>query len=252
MIGVGRATRLLGYLTKADKTYASTIRLGVSTNTDDADGEVISAAECSALDDASIEATFASLRGQIDQVPSAVSAVKVDGRRAYKRVRSGEDVHLPSRRITIHELQIEDICRGDGVPEGAIDVDVIVRCSAGTYIRAIARDAGQSLGVGGHVRTLRRTASGSFEIDSAHPLSQVEQAGSTCREWLITMREAAMMALPTVHVDATAAGEIAHGRVIDWPGPSDTTDPVALVDSERLLAIAQRSGTRSRYLAVLA
>lgn len=252
VIGVGKATRLLGYLTKADKTYVSTIRLGVSTRTDDADGEVINTTGCEGLDDAAILAAFARQKGEIDQVPSAVSAVKIDGRRSYDRVRSGEEVQLPARRVFIHELEVEGIHRGDGVPADTVDVDVRVRCSAGTYIRAIARDAGQDLGVGGHVRTLRRVASGAFEIDSAHPLTEVVEAGDASREWLMTMREAAKRALPTVVVDATAAGEIAHGRVIDWPGLPDAIGPVALLDDERLLAIAERSGTRSRYLAVLA
>lgn len=252
VIGVGRATRLLGYLTKADKTYESTIRLGVATHTDDADGEVTSTAGCEHLDDAAIHEAFGTQRGVIEQIPSAVSAVKIDGRRSYDRVRAGEQVSIPARRVVIEELQVEDIRRGGVLPDGAVDVDIRVRCSAGTYIRAIARDVGGILGVGGHVRVLRRVASGAFDIDTAHPLQEVVEAGDGAREWLMSLRDAAGRALPMVVVDAQAAGEIAHGRVITWPGEADADGPHALVDDAQLLAIAERAGNRTRYLAVFA
>lgn len=252
VIGVGRATRLLGYLTKADKTYLSRVRLGSSTVTDDAEGEIISTSSCLHLQDAAIDAAFARQRGTIEQVPSAVSAVKIDGRRSYDRIRSGEQVQIPPRQVVIHELAVEGIHRGPDLAPDAIDVDIRVRCSAGTYIRAIARDVGSHLGVGGHVRTLRRVSSGSFEVDSGHALTAVVEAGPAARDWLVPMREAAMQAMEFIVVDGKDATEIVHGRVIDWPGAPSDSGPFALVDDRRLLAIAECVRGKARYLAVLA
>ena len=168
VVGVGRATRLLGYLAANDKEYAATIRLGVSTTTDDAEGEVLEQREASGVDEATLAANIRALTGTIEQVPAAVSAVKVGGVRAYKRVRDGEAVELAPRRVTVFEFAIVGR-RGD-------DVDVRVTCSTGTYVRALARDLGRSLGVGAHLTALRRTRSGAFGLDRARDLDALGES----------------------------------------------------------------------------
>src|SRR6185436_14767193 len=167
IIGVNRATRLLTYVIGATKSYAATIRLGQSTITDDAEGDLTASASVDAVTDEAIHAGLAAQRGEIDQVPSAVSAIKVDGKRAYKRVREGEAVELPPRRVTISRLEVLDIRRAVPGADDVIDVDIEVDCSSGTYIRAIARDLGSALAVGGHLTALRRTAVGRMTLAEA-------------------------------------------------------------------------------------
>ena len=183
IIGVGPTTRLLGIIGGHDKEYTATIRLGASTTTDDREGDVLAQAttqDIQHVTDAAIAETVSHFTGALEQRPSAVSAVKVDGKRAYQRVRDGEEVDLPARAVTVEEFTILDIRRDDGGDDGvagaaddgatdgaagfsAIDVDVRVRCSAGTYIRSLARDIGEELGVGGHLTVLRRTRSGTVD-----------------------------------------------------------------------------------------
>src|SRR5688500_2680961 len=172
VLGVGAATRLLGHVGGHDKTYEATIRLGQSTVTDDREGEVVSAASTADLADDAVRAALAAQTGPLQQVPSSVSAVKVDGRRSYDRVRAGEAGELAPRAVTVHRLDVHRISRPE--PD-VVDVDVTVACTAGTYIRAIARDAGAALGVGGHLTALRRTVSGPFSVDRA---ASVEEAGA--------------------------------------------------------------------------
>ena len=172
VIGVGRATRLLTYVIGAGKSYTATIRLGQATVTDDAEGDVLASTPAGELTDAAVRAAFVPLTGEIDQVPSAVSAIKINGERAYKRVRDGESVELPARRVTVSRLDVLAIRRD--TPD-VVDVDVDVDCSSGTYIRALARDAGRSLGVGGHLTALRRTAVGSFTLAESATLATLEQ-----------------------------------------------------------------------------
>src|SRR6185312_13585397 len=175
VVGVERATRLLTYLVGADKEYLATIRLGVATVTDDAQGAVLSRADASCLDVASIEAGVAALTGEILQVPSAVSAVKVDGRRAYARVRSGEAVELPARPVTVRTFEVLARRRVEdqGVP--VVDLDVRVVCSSGTYIRALARDLGAGLGIGGSLTALRRTRVGPYGLEQARTLEELAE-----------------------------------------------------------------------------
>jgi tRNA pseudouridine55 synthase len=168
VVGVGRATRLLGFLAASDKEYDATIRLGAITTTDDAEGEVIDERDASGVDDESIATAVHALTGDIDQVPAAVSAIKVGGVRAYQRVRQGEAVDLASRRVTVSAFDVL-ARRGD-------DVDVHVACSTGTYVRALARDVGTALGVGAHLSALRRTRSGSFGLDRARDLAALAEA----------------------------------------------------------------------------
>jgi tRNA pseudouridine55 synthase len=168
VLGVDRATRLLGHLVLTEKRYDATLRLGASTTTDDAEGEVTATADpasVAAVTEERVREVLAGLVGEIEQVPTAVSAIKVDGKRAYARVRDGEQVELRARPVTIHELTVHAV----ELP----DVRISVRCSSGTYIRAIARDTGAALGVGGHLTALRRTAVGSFGLDAARTLDQL-------------------------------------------------------------------------------
>ncbi|MCT3016213.1 tRNA pseudouridine(55) synthase TruB, partial [Propionibacterium freudenreichii] len=163
IVGVNRATRLLGHLAMHDKRYLATIRLGASTTTDDAEGEVVAQTDASGVEDEQVNAGIAGLTGQIDQVPSSVSAIKVNGQRAYALVRKGQDVTLAARRVTVSDFTVLATRR-----EGPfIDLDVTVECTSGTYVRALARDLGAGLGVGGHLTALRRTRIGRYLIDDA-------------------------------------------------------------------------------------
>jgi tRNA pseudouridine55 synthase len=206
VLGLNRATRLLGHLMLTEKAYDATIRLGVTTTTDDAEGEVLATAPTDGLDEATIRDTLAGFVGEIDQVPTAVSAIKVDGRRAYQRVREGETVELKPRRVTVHELSVHDV-------SGA-DVRISVRCSSGTYIRAIARDAGAALGVGGHLTALRRTAVGAFGLDRAHTLDELTDEFA-----MVPIAEAAREAFEAVDLDETQARDVRFGRPLDLALP---------------------------------
>lgn len=250
VVGAGRATRLLGYLTRSDKAYSAVIRLGVSTITDDAEGEIVRTSSCRGVGEADVRAALAAQVGTIEQRPSAVSAVKVDGKRAYDRVRAGEEVDLPARIVTIHEVVITGIRRS--ADDESIDVDIEVTCSAGTYIRAIARDAGESLGVGGHVVSLRRTASGDFSINEAVALSDIVEQPHLARESLMTLHDAATRSMSTLDLGGGEAQAVRHGRVIPWPASDSppAAEPVALTHQGELLAIAEAKNGRTRYLAV--
>lgn len=164
VLGVGAGTRLLTYAVGLDKTYRATIRLGAATITDDADGEQVGEqADTSAVTGQQIHDAISPLTGSIMQVPSAVSAIRVDGKRSYARVRGGEEVQLAARPVTVSRFEVLDVRRTDGF----IDVDAVIDCSSGTYIRALARDLGVSLGVGGHLTALRRTHVGEWCVDGA-------------------------------------------------------------------------------------
>jgi tRNA pseudouridine55 synthase len=206
VLGVNRATRLLGHLTLTEKAYDATIRLGASTTTDDAEGELVSTAPTDDLDEGRIRSALAGFVGDIEQVPTAVSAIKVDGRRAYRRVREGEDVELAARPVTIHELEVHRVRpAGEG-----IEVDISVRCSSGTYIRAIARDLGAELGVGGHLGALRRTAVGPFGLDDAHTIEQLAEELT-----MLPIADAARASFPSRDLGEPQAGDVRHGRQID-------------------------------------
>ncbi len=171
VLGVERATKLLGHLALTTKEYAATIRLGQSTITDDAEGEVTGGAPADAVTEEAVRAGIAPLTGEILQVPSSVSAIKVDGQRSYARVRAGEEVELAARPVTVSRFELLAVRRADGV----LDLDVLVECSSGTYIRALARDLGAALGVGGHLTALRRTRVGPFGLAEAHTLPELEE-----------------------------------------------------------------------------
>jgi len=170
VLGFNNGTRLLQYITDGDKTYEATVVLGAATVTDDVEGEVISRGDVSAITDEQIEIELSKMRGTIMQRPSSVSAVKVDGERAYDRVRAGEKVELAAREVTISQLDIKSIRR----LSDSIEIDIEVTCSAGTYIRAIARDCGDALGVGGHLNSLRRTRVAGFGLEAAISLAALK------------------------------------------------------------------------------
>ncbi len=240
VLGVNRATRLLGHLMLTEKAYDATIRLGVATTTDDAEGEVLSSVAASGLDERAVRDALATFVGEIDQVPSAVSAIKVDGKRAYARVRAGEDVRLEARRVTIGELLVHDLAPADD----ALDVRVSVRCSSGTYIRALARDLGAMLGVGGHLTALRRTAVGGFGLDVARTLEQLADEVT-----MVPIAEAARATFPAVDLDAADAASVRVGRRL--PQDLGVDGPVALFAPDgEFLALYERRGTEARPVAV--
>ena len=209
VLGLDRATRLLGHLMLTEKAYDATVRLGAATTTDDAEGEVTataSPADVAGLDEATIRAAFAEQVGDIEQVPTAVSAIKVDGKRAYQRVRDGEQVELKARPVTIHSLDVLDVRPGDGT----CDVDISVRCSSGTYIRAIARDVGARLGVGGHLAALRRTAVGPYDLAVARTLAELEE-----RFEVLPIAAAARAAFPVLDLDEGQAAAVRVGRALE-------------------------------------
>ena len=249
ILGSGRATRLLGHLALRDKRYLATVRLGASTVTDDVEGDVLTTAPAEAvqaLDDADITAALARLVGTIQQRPSSVSAVKVDGRRAYDRVRAGEDVSLPARTVVVSSIEVSDM---RWLP-GFVDVDIDVTCSTGTYIRALARDAGEDLGVGGHLTSLRRTRVGPFDLSSALDLEEFADQG---RAALVGIDEVAASCFPVWHLDADSADAARVGRRIPWTGPAGDTGPVALVTEDgQFLALATDDAGTARYVAVFA
>ena len=208
IVGVERATRLLGHLMLTEKAYDATVRLGVTTTTDDADGEYVGHWSTATLDEDEIRAAFAEQVGNLLQVPSAVSAIKVDGKRAYQRVREGEAVELKARPVKVHELVVHRL-RRDPEPGGEfyIDVDISVRCSSGTYIRAIARDVGAALRVGGHLTALRRTAVGPYGLDVAHTLEELSEDFT-----VLPMAAAARRAFPALDLDEEQAQAVRYGR----------------------------------------
>jgi tRNA pseudouridine55 synthase len=242
ILGVGAATRLLGHLAGHDKAYEATIRLGESTVTDDREGDVLTTASAAHLSDDDIRAALAAQTGPLQQVPSSVSAVKVDGRRSYDRVRAGEAVELAPRSVTVHRLEVHRIERP--TPD-LVDVDVTVACTAGTYIRAIARDAGAALGVGGHLTALRRTTSGPFTVTQAAPVVEAGAAlladGGT---GFLPLADAATTVFPSRALTAEEARALFYGQRIaatGVPGPHAAVDP-----DGRLAALVEDSGSAAR------
>ena len=242
VLGVGAATRLLGYVGGHDKTYEATIRFGQTTVSDDREGEVLAAASAGGVDDDAVRAALAAQTGPLRQVPSSVSAVKVDGRRSYDRVRAGEAVELAPRSVTVHRLEVHRIERP--TPD-LLDVGVTVSCTAGTYIRAIARDAGALLGVGGHLTALRRTVSGPFAVDRAAP---VEEAGAALLagggRGFLGLADAAATVFPRRDVTAEETRALFYGQRIPAtgaPGPHAAIGP-----DGRLVALVEDAGSTAR------
>lgn len=212
VLGVGHATKLLQYIVDGKKSYEATIKLGVATRTDDREGDVISTADASAVTEEQIRTGLQQYVGTIMQRPSSVSAIKIDGKRAYDRVRDGEEVEIPAREVTIESIALLDI-RG-------CEVDITVICSAGTYIRAIARDLGEALGVGGHLTSLHRTFVSPFSISECHDLESAA---------LISTAEAVARIMPTRSLSNEELIEIGFGRTI---GASESDGVVAALNTD--------------------
>jgi tRNA pseudouridine55 synthase len=221
VLGVERATKLLGHLALDTKTYLATIRLGLATDTDDAEGEPIGdPVDAIGVGDDAVAEGVAALTGEIQQVPSSVSAIKVDGRRAYERARAGEEVRLDARPVTVGRFDVL-AARTEGPFR---DLDVLVDCSSGTYVRALARDLGAGLGVGGHLTALRRTRVGPFTLAHARTLETLageeEQQGRAALS--LDLDAAVATAFPRRDADAEEAAGLAHGRPLAAAGRPGT------------------------------
>ncbi|NYE20843.1 tRNA pseudouridine(55) synthase TruB [Microbacterium immunditiarum] len=233
ILGVEGATRLLTFIVGLDKTYEATIRLGVATDSDDADGEITATTDASSIASSDIASGVAALTGRISQVPSTVSAIKVGGRRAYDLARAGEQVELRAREVEVSRFDVLAERRGDGV----VDLDVVVDCSSGTYIRALARDLGAALGVGGHLTALRRTRIGPFAVTDAATLDDLPAVDS------ISPASAACAVLGRLDVTADEARDLRHGKRLVGAAPRLASSPVAAIDPDgRLVGIVERRG----------
>jgi tRNA pseudouridine55 synthase len=215
VVGVEKATRLLGYLTLTEKEYAATIRLGQSTSTDDAEGEITGTAaaadvSAAAITQQQLAKAVAGLTGEIQQVPPAVSAIKVAGQRAYRLTRAGAAPELKARPVTVYEFTVTAVRREGGL----LDIDATVRCSSGTYIRALARDLGTIVGTGGHLTRLRRTRVGGYDLGQAHSLDQLAE-----RFEVLPLAQAAAAAFPGRHLTADEARRLANGGRLAAAGP---------------------------------
>lgn len=262
LLGIESATKLLTFLVGEDKTYLATIRLGASTVTDDAEGDVLERTEPAQITELfarlgeALEPALSKLRGQISQRPSAVSAIKVDGQRAYARVRSGEDVVLEARAVTVSRFELLAPPRLVETPEASfIDLDVVVDCSSGTYIRALARDLGADFGVGGHLTSLRRTRIGDFRIEDAPSLEALERDGLST----VPLAQAASARFDVYRLTATEALELRQGkRPVFRPEAMPTLesqiaagrDFAALDQDAKLVAIVQRHGKQLKSTVV--
>lgn len=236
ILGIGSSTRLLTFVVGLGKTYEATIRLGESTVTDDAEGESTGradAAAVAAITDAQLSDGIAALTGDILQVPSSVSAIKIDGKRSYARVRSGEEVEIPARPVTISEFSV----LGRRESEGVLDLDVRVSCSSGTYIRALARDLGSALGVGGHLTALRRTAIGPFDVASAGDIDEIEVVAE-----LLPPTTVARALFEVVELGAEESTDLANGKRVPAAEAPRGVTLAAVGPGERLVGLAERRG----------
>lgn len=241
VIGIERATKILGLLTATDKSYTATIRLGQSTSTEDAEGEITATTSAAGVTDAQIADAVNALRGDIDQVPSTVSAIKVGGQRAYRLAREGHSVELAARRVRIDRFDVLATRRlGD-----VVDVDVAVDCSSGTYIRALARDVGATLGVGGHLTALRRTRVGDFGLDLARTLDALADAPQLS----YSLDEACLLAFPRRDLTAAEADSARHGRALD-PAGIDGTYAATAPDGQ-VIALLTDGSSRTKNVVVL-
>ena len=296
VIGIGKATKLLTWVSGHSKEYRATIRFGVATNTDDAEGIAIAAVGCASLSEEQLEAALAPLRGDIMQVPSTVSAIKVNGKRAYALARAGEDVELAARPVRISRLEVLEPPRPaecildepdpDTAPDGAVpvgtvrvvDVDVVVECSSGTYVRALARDAGEALGVGAHLTALRRTRVGDVPLETAMTLEELSAAVEAATPEgepdaepvlpLVPLGEAARTMFPSLLMSEAEAGAFAHGQaprrsrgeLAQWASeagycpqsaPEEEAAPIAAVAPDgTVLGLLRIDGTRLRTVLV--
>ena len=252
VLGIGKATRLLTFLVGCDKDYAATIRLGQSTLTDDAEGEVTSSAPALDITDEALTRAVAALTGDISQVPSSVSAIKVNGERSYHRVRSGEDVMLPARPVTVSRFEVLGRRQGEAGAEPVIDLDVEVTVSSGTYVRALARDLGAALGVGGHLTALRRTRVGAFTIEGAHDLESLALVERPEDMPVIRLAEAARAQFAVRELSDAEATAVGFGQRVDSLAPGRQSPVAAFAPDGRLMALLDESGPKARAHVVFA
>lgn len=247
VLGVQRATKLLGHLALTEKEYLGTIRLGQNTVTDDAEGEIISSTDASAVTREGVDAAVAKLTGDIMQVPSKVSAIKIDGKRSYSRVREGEEFEIPARPVTVSSFTVYDVREAqaeDGTP--VVDLVVSVVCSSGTYIRALARDVGADLGVGGHLTALRRTRVGPYRLDTAKTLDQLQEELT-----VMPVAEAAAAAFPRWDLEERRAKLVLNGVRIDMPETYAGAGTVAVFDQAgRFLALVEEQRGKAKSVAI--
>jgi tRNA pseudouridine55 synthase len=242
VLGFNNGTRLLQYITDGDKSYNATIVLGASTTTDDHEGEIISTADATGVSDGDIKRILATMVGEIMQRPTNVSAIKVDGKRAYDRARSGEEFELPARKVTISQLDVLEIRR----KEATTLVDIAVTCSAGTYIRAIARDLGAELKVGGHLNVLRRTRVAGFTLDQAIGIDQLKGGNFTT----LDLADVARTTFPVRELEFEEVNELSFGRPLS-PNPDDSIF-AGLSPDNRLIALLKNSVDKAKPVAVFA
>jgi tRNA pseudouridine55 synthase len=240
VVGIERATKILGLLSGSSKSYAATIRLGQTTSTEDAEGQLLQEISTEHLTEATIAAAITGLRGDIMQVPSAVSAVQVDGQRAYKLAREGKVVELAARPVRIDRFEMQALRRGR-----FIDLDVVVDCSSGTYIRALARDLGDALAVGGHLTALRRTRVGRFGLDQARSLDELAERPQLS----LTLDEACLQMFPRRELTAGEADAAANGRALT---SADIDGVYAAHDANaRVIALLRDDGPRTKSVVVI-
>ena len=242
VLGFNNGTRLLQYITDGDKSYQATVVLGAATVTDDVEGEVISTADTSAITDAQIHEELSKMRGTIMQRPSSVSAVKIDGERAYDRVRSGEEVVLPSREVTISQLDVLAIRRLDK----GIEIDIEVTCSSGTFIRAIARDCGDVLGVGGHLNSLRRSRVAGFGLDRAVSLAQLKNDEFST----LDLADVARATFPVREIGLEEKIELSFGRTLTANPDNQIYAGISAINE--LIALLNNVDGKAKPIAVFA
>jgi tRNA pseudouridine55 synthase len=241
VVGIERATKILGLLTATDKSYSATIRLGQTTSTEDAEGEVLQTVSADNVTDEQIDVAVADLRGEIAQIPSAVSAIKVDGKRAYQLAREGQTVELAPRSVRIERFDVLAIRRRDGL----VDVDVEVDCSSGTYIRALARDVGATLGVGGHLTALRRTRVGRFGLDQARTLDELAEQPALS----YSLDEACLQSFARRDLTAEETEDSRHGRPLKPAGIEGVY--AAAAPDGRVIALLRDEAKRTKPVVVL-
>ncbi len=242
VLGVDAGTKLLTFLVGSNKTYEARIRLGASTITDDAEGEITATHDASGITRAQIEGVLEKLRGEIMQVPSSVSAIKIDGERAYAKVRGGDEVKLAARPITIHKFEITS----NPTPlAGFLDFDAVIECSSGTYIRALARDLGAALGVGGHLTALRRTKVGDYHVDAAQQMDGLNRENLR----ITPLAEAAIANFEKFELSAQQEVDLRHGKKIE----GSLNSPVsAAVRGQTLVAMIESAGSKLKSVVVFA
>jgi tRNA pseudouridine55 synthase len=253
VLGIGRATRLLTFLVGCDKDYTATVRLGEGTITDDAEGEVSATTSAAGVTRDALAAAVAQLTGEIEQVPSAVSAIKVKGERAYHRVRAGEQVDLPSRPVTVSRFDVVATHEREspgGIP--LLDVDIEVTVSSGTYVRALARDLGAALGVGGHLTALRRTRVGAFTLDIAHDLDRLAALEDPSLVPVVPLAEAARTQFAVRELDAAEATAVGYGQRVKSAAPGRLEPVAAFAPDGRLVAMLDESAQTARAHVVFA